>query len=201
MGGRGNAGARNSSLRLTTQDEIDDIIMDLNDDDFKRNVKARGDRYFGGDYGRDLNAYIAGNQDLSLEEMRPDYAGTIQRLDNSMVSISKSIISERYVDKVTLPGFNANHPEKMVGKTITTPGYLSTTIDAKNSDFEFSNYPAKVIITAPPGTKAILGGNRKEAEVLYHRNSSYTISRYEVSKNSVGDPQIVYYATLNRRKR
>ena len=197
MGGRGSSALRNSAGTLTTQSEIEDMIMGLSDDDFRKQTRVRGARYFGQDFGRELNAFLASG-DMEYLYERPDFKGVIERLDNAMVEIPKPITAERYVSEHTFPGFDVKHPEQMVGRTINTPGYLSTTIDAENSKFEFSNYPAKVVITAPKGSKAILGANDKEAEVLFHRNSSYRITGYKMSKNSVGGPQVVYYATLNK---
>lgn len=200
MGGRGSGGVRNSTGALTTQSEIEDMIMGLSDDDFRKQTRVRGARYFGQDFGRELNAFLASG-DMEYLYERPDFKGVMERLDNAMVEIPKPITAERYVSEHTFPGFDAKHPEQMVGRTINTPGYLSTTIDAENSKFEFSNYPAKVVITAPKGSKAILGANDKEAEVLFHRDSSYKITGYKMSKNSVGSPQVVYYATLNKGRK
>lgn len=184
---------------LVTKEQLNDMLMDMSDADFKKQMRVRGHKYFAGDFGRDLNGYIASNEDMDISDMRPDYAGAIRDLDDAMVSLSRSIKTERYADEHTLQGFDIKHPEKMIGKTIRTPGYLSTTYDAENTDFEFSNYPAKIIISAPKGTDAILEANHKEAEVLYARGTSYTITSYVMSKNKVGDPQIIYYAIIKKK--
>lgn len=184
-------------ITLTTKEEIYDMLMELNDEDFKKQMRVHGDRYFGQDFGRELNSFLASGDTEFIYE-RPDFKRAIERLDNAMISIPREITSERYVDERTLPGLDIEHPERMVGTTVDTPGYLSTTIDAVESDFEFSNYPAKVVIQALKGSKAILDANQKEAEVLFHRNSSYEILSYEIKKNQYGREQIVYKARLKK---
>lgn len=201
MGSRGSSSKFSSrGSRLSTSAEITDIIANLSDDDFEKLMKLgiNGRRYFGTDYGREVNEFLADSYRMAALYERPDIEGTIEDLDGAMIPIPKTLISERYVDERTLPGLDINNPESLVGKEITTPGYLSTTVAAKDSDFEFNNYPAKIIITAPEGSKAILGANDREGEILYHRNSSFQIIGYTLEKNSIGEPQIVYRAILKR---
>lgn len=190
-------GLENAPDKLTTPAEVDDMLMELSDDDFRKQIKARGTKYFGQDFGRELNAFLA-SDDVEYMYERPDFQAAVKSLDNAMVALSKDVQVERYVNKSTLPGFDSRHPENLVGKTIHTPGYLSTTIDAHDSKFEFSNYPAKVILTASKGSKAILGANNKEAEILFHRNSKYDIISYQILKNQYGQKQIVYKARLRK---
>lgn len=189
---------RTKQLKITTADEITDMLMELSDEDFKkqRNILTN---YFGSDYGRDLNRFLSDPDQLQYLYERPDFEKDIQQLDAAMVPITKPIISERYVTEMTLPGLDIKNPKKLVGKTISNPGYLSSTIDALNSKFEFSNYPAKIILQAPAGTRAILGANLSEAEILYDRNYKYKIFNFSIGKNQYGHKQIIYYAKLLKK--
>lgn len=194
----------NSSTILTSKDQLTDMLLDMSDEDFaKQHVGISGRRYFGQDFGRDLNRFLNDDEAVKYIYERPDFEGAVEDLDKAMVPLSRPIVVERYVDERNLPGLDINNPEKLVGKTIHTNGYLSSTVDAVNSDFEFSNYPAKVILKAPSGSPAILDANPREAEVTFGRNSDYIITSYKMGRNLVGDPQIIYYAKLkkNRRKK
>ena len=114
------------------------------------------------------------------EKLTKEQKQTVAALDKNMRTLKKELsvtrnVDENYLKRLGISSNSTNDQmKKVIGAEITEKSFISTSYNANQNVFK--NKKVQIKLYAKKGTKAFVTDNDQESEIIFARNSSYTIT-------------------------